>query len=223
MQLKKEIKQMKDITNYRKSYEKSELLETNIPEDPINLFNRWFHEVEDFGGVDEVNAMTVSTIGLDGFPKSRVLLLKQFTYEGFIFYTNYNSEKGRAIANNSNVCLSFFWHSLERQVIIKGIAEKISENLSDGYFESRPTGSKLGAIVSNQSEVISSRAVLEDGLKQLEKDFEGKEIPRPKFWGGFLVRPVEVEFWQGRPNRLHDRIRYHLQQDYSWKIDRLSP
>jgi pyridoxamine 5'-phosphate oxidase len=214
---------MKDITNYRKSYEKSELLETNIPEDPINLFNRWFHEVEDFGGVDEVNAMTVSTIGLDGFPKSRVLLLKQFTYEGFIFYTNYNSEKGRAIANNSNVCLSFFWHSLERQVIIKGIAEKISENLSDGYFESRPTGSKLGAIVSNQSEVISSRAVLEDGLKQLEKDFEGKEIPRPKFWGGFLVRPVEVEFWQGRPNRLHDRIRYHLQQDYSWKIDRLSP
>lgn len=223
MQLKKEIKQMKDITNYRKSYEKSELLETNIPEDPINLFNRWFHEVEDFGGVDEVNAMTVSTIGLDGFPKSRVLLLKQFTYEGFIFYTNYNSEKGKAIANNSNVCLSFFWHSLERQVIIKGIAEKISENLSDGYFESRPTGSKLGAIVSNQSEVISSRAVLEDGLKQLEKDFEGKEIPRPKFWGGFLVRPVEVEFWQGRPNRLHDRIRYHLQQDYSWKIDRLSP
>ena len=223
MQLKKEIKQMKDITNYRKSYEKSELLETNIPEDPINLFNRWFHEVEDFGGVDEVNAMTVSTIGLDGFPKSRVLLLKQFTYEGFIFYTNYNSEKGRAIANNSNVCLSFFWHSLERQVIIKGIAEKISESLSDGYFESRPTGSKLGAIVSNQSEVISSRAVLEDGLKQLEKDFEGKEIPRPKFWGGFLVRPVEVEFWQGRPNRLHDRIRYHLQQDYSWKIDRLSP
>lgn len=223
MQLKKEIKQMKDITNYRKSYEKSELLETNIPEDPINLFNRWFHEVEDFGGVDEVNAMTVSTIGLDGFPKSRVLLLKQFTYEGFIFYTNYNSEKGRAIANNSNVCLSFFWHSLERQVIIKGIAEKISENLSDGYFESRPTGSKLGAIVSNQSEVISSRAVLEDGLKQLEKDFEGKEIPRPKFWGGFLVRPVEVEFWQGRPNRLHDRIRYHLQKDYSWKIDRLSP
>ena len=223
MQLKKEIKQMKDITNYRKSYEKSELLETNIPEDPINLFNRWFHEVEDFGGVDEVNAMTVSTIGLDGFPKSRVLLLKQFTYEGFIFYTNYNSEKGRAIANNSNVCLSFFWHSLERQVIIKGIAEKISENLSDGYFESRPTGSKLGAIVSNQSEVISSRAVLEDGLKQLEKNFEGKEITRPKFWGGFLVRPVEVEFWQGRPNRLHDRIRYHLQQDYSWKIDRLSP
>ncbi|QBN17488.1 pyridoxamine 5'-phosphate oxidase [Flavobacterium nackdongense] len=214
---------MEDLSNYRKSYEKSELLETNIPEDPINLFNKWFHEVEDFGGVDEVNAMTVSTLGLDGFPKSRVVLLKQFTYEGFIFYTNYNSEKGRAIAENPNVCLSFFWPSLERQVIIKGLAEKISENLSDGYFESRPTGSKLGAIVSNQSEIIASRNVLEDSLKQLEIHFEGKEIPRPAFWGGYLIRPVAVEFWQGRPNRLHDRIRYQLQEDYVWKIDRLSP
>lgn len=214
---------MEDLSNYRKSYEKSELLETNIPEDPINLYNRWFHEVEDFGGVDEVNAMTVSTIGLDGFPKSRVVLLKQLTYEGFIFYTNYNSEKGRAIANNPNVCLSFFWSSLERQVIIKGVAEKIPENLSDGYFDSRPTGSKLGAIVSNQSEIIASRSVLEDSLKQLEKHFEGREIPRPEYWGGFLVRPLVVEFWQGRPNRLHDRIRYQLQEDYIWKVDRLAP
>ncbi len=214
---------MEDLSNYRKSYEKSELLETNIPEDPINLFNRWFHEVEDFGGVDEVNAMTVSTLGLDGFPKSRVVLLKQFTHEGFIFYTNYNSEKGRAIANYPNVCLSFFWPSLERQVIIKGLAEKVSENLSDGYFESRPMGSKLGAIVSNQSEIIASRSVLENSLKQLEKNFEGKEIPRPDFWGGFLVRAVAVEFWQGRPNRLHDRIRYQLQEDCFWIIDRLAP
>ncbi|WP_310560026.1 pyridoxamine 5'-phosphate oxidase [Flavobacterium sp.] len=214
---------MEDLSNYRKSYEKNELLETDIPEDPINLFNRWFHEVEDFGGVDEVNAMTVSTLGLDGFPKSRVVLLKQFTYEGFIFYTNYNSEKGRAIAENPNVCLSFFWSTLERQVIIKGVAEKIPENISDGYFESRPTGSKLGAIVSNQSEIIASRSVLEQSLKQLENDFEGKEIPRPDYWGGFLVRPVAVEFWQGRPNRLHDRIRYQLQDDYFWKIDRLAP
>ncbi|MDN3672724.1 pyridoxamine 5'-phosphate oxidase [Flavobacterium branchiarum] len=213
---------MNDLSNYRKSYEKSELLETTIPEDPINLFNRWFHEVEDFGGVDEVNAMTVSTIGLDGFPKSRVVLLKKFSEEGFIFYTNYNSEKGKAIQNNPHVCLSFFWPNSERQVIIKGIATKTAEAVSDGYFDTRPDGSKLGAIVSNQSEVIPSRTFLEENLKALEKEFEGKAIPRPKHWGGFLVTPVEVEFWQGRPNRLHDRIRYVTQADYSWKIERLS-
>lgn len=213
---------MEDLRNYRRSYEKSELIEENLPEDPINLFQKWFHEV-DFGSTEEVNAMTVSTFGLDGYPKSRVVLLKRFTYEGFVFYTNYNSEKGKAIANNPNICLSFFWHSFERQVIIKGKAEKIAENLSDGYFESRPNGSKLGAIVSNQSEVIASREVLEEKLHQSEKDFEGKEIPRPDYWGGYIVKPVEIEFWQGRPNRLHDRIRYKLQDDFSWKIDRLSP
>jgi pyridoxamine 5'-phosphate oxidase len=214
---------MEDLSDYRKSYEKSALLETSIPEDPINLFHKWFHEVEDFGGIEEVNAMTVSTIGLDGFPKSRVVLLKKYSEEGFIFYTNYNSEKGKAITNNPNVCLSFFWHSMERQVIIKGIAEKTPTNISDGYFESRPDGSKLGAIVSNQSEVIPSRAILEEKLKQLELDYQDKVIMRPEFWGGFLIKPVEVEFWQGRPNRLHDRIRYQLQEDFSWKIDRLSP
>lgn len=213
---------MKDLSNYRRSYEKSELTEDNLPEDPIKLFQKWFHEV-DFGSTEEVNAMTISTFGLDGYPKSRVVLLKGFTYEGFVFYTNYNSEKGKAIANNPNICLSFFWHSFERQVIIKGKAEKIPENLSDGYFESRPDGSKLGAIVSNQSEVIPSREILEQKLQQLEKNFEGKEIPRPDYWGGYIVKPVEVEFWQGRPNRLHDRIRYQLQDDYSWKTDRLSP
>ncbi|MEP7094941.1 MAG: pyridoxamine 5'-phosphate oxidase [Flavobacterium sp.] len=214
---------MSDLSNYRKSYEKSELLETTIPEDPINLFNRWFHEVEDFGGTGEVNAMTVSTIGLDGFPKSRVVLLKKYSEEGFIFYTNYNSEKGRAIAQNPHVCLSFFWPNMERQVIIKGIAQKTSENISDNYFDSRPNGSKLGAIVSNQSEVIPSRTFLEENLKQLENDFEGKQIPRPEHWGGFLVAPAEVEFWQGRANRLHDRIRYINQPDYSWLIQRLAP
>lgn len=213
---------MEDLSNYRRSYEKSELTEDNLPEDPIKLFHKWFHEV-DFGSTEEVNAMTVSTFGLDGYPKSRVVLLKRFTYEGFIFYTNYNSEKGKAIDNNPNVCLSFFWHSFERQVIIKGKAEKIPENLSHGYFESRPDGSKFGAIVSNQSEVIPSRESLEQKLQQLEKEFEGKEIPRPDYWGGYIVKPVEVEFWQGRPNRLHDRIRYQLQDDFSWKMDRLSP
>jgi pyridoxamine 5'-phosphate oxidase len=214
---------MKDLSNYRKSYEKSELLETTIPEDPINLFHKWFYEVEEFGGNEEVNAMTISTIGLDGFPKSRVVLLKKFDEEGFVFYTNYHSEKGKAIANNPNVCLSFFWHSMERQVIIKGIAEKTTPNISDNYFDSRPEGSKLGAIVSHQSDVIPSRVFLEDKLKQLEVTFEGNAIPRPAHWGGFLVRPLEVEFWQGRANRLHDRIRYQLEKEYNWKIDRLSP
>jgi len=214
---------MKDLGNYRKSYEKSELLETSIPEDPINLFNKWFYEVEDFGGVDEVNAMTVSTIGLDGFPKSRVVLLKKFNEEGFIFYTNYNSEKGRALLENPNVCLSFFWPALERQVIIKGIAEKTSEITSNNYFDSRPDGSKLGAIVSPQSETIPNRAFLENKLKELEASFEGREIPRPKNWGGFIVKPISVEFWQGRPNRLHDRIIYTILDDFSWKIQRLAP
>jgi pyridoxamine 5'-phosphate oxidase len=214
---------MNDLSNYRKSYEKSELLESNIPEDPINLFNKWFHETEVFGGNDEVNAMTVATVGLDGFPKSRVVLLKKFTEEGFIFYTNYNSEKGKAIAENPNICLSFFWQSMERQVIIKGIAQKTTEIGSDNYFDSRPEGSKLGAIVSNQSEVVPSRAYLEENLKQLEKDFESMVIPRPKHWGGYLVVPVEVEFWQGRPNRLHDRIRYTSQENFSWTKERLSP
>jgi pyridoxamine 5'-phosphate oxidase len=214
---------MKDLSNYRKSYEKSELLEDQIPEDPINLFHKWFYEAEDLNAADEVNAMSVATIGLDGFPKTRVVLLKKFNEEGFIFYTNYNSEKGKAIIENPNVCLSFFWPTVERQIIIKGRAEKTAATISDNYFASRPDGSKLGALVSPQSEVILNREFLENSLIELEKEWEGKEIERPSHWGGFLVRPVEVEFWQGRPNRLHDRIRYQLQNEFDWKIDRLAP
>ncbi len=213
----------KDLSNYRKSYEKSELTEDSIKENPLEQFQKWFYEVEASNGVDEANAMTVSTIGLDGFPKSRVVLMKKYTHEGFIFYTNYNSEKGKAIAKNPSVCLSFFWPNMERQVIIKGTAEKVAENLSDGYFESRPVGSQLGAIASDQSEVVASREVLEKALKDLEKAYEGKEVERPVHWGGYLVRPISMEFWQGRPNRLHDRIRYTLQEDYDWKIERLAP
>ncbi len=213
----------KDLGNYRKSYEKSALSEEAISKNPLEVFQKWFYEVEATDGVDEPNAMTLSTIGSDGFPKSRIVLLKKYTHEGFIFYTNYESEKGKAIAENPHTCLSFFWPNLERQVIIKGTAEKVGANMSDGYFESRPTGSKLGAIVSRQSEVISSRSELENNLKQLEEEYQNSEIVRPDFWGGYLVRPVSIEFWQGRPNRLHDRIRFTLQDDLDWKMERLAP
>lgn len=213
----------KDLSSYRKSYEKEELLEANCPENPMELFQKWFHNADASETVEETNAMTVSTIGEDGYPKSRVVLLKKFTREGFIFYTNYTSEKGKAILANNNVCISFFWPALEQQIIIKGKAKKIAENLSDGYFESRPNGSKLGAWASDQSEVVSSREELENNLKSFEEKFSGKEIPRPNHWGGFIIKPISIEFWQGRPNRLHDRIRYSLMEDFSWNMERLAP
>ena len=213
----------KDLGSYRKSYEKKQLIESNIGDNPMELFQKWFYEIDSNFEIDETNAMTLSTMGLDGYPKSRVVLLKRYTYEGFIFYSNYESEKGKAITQNPNVCISFFWHAAERQIIIKGKAERIAENLSDGYFESRPRGSQLGAVVSKQSDIIANREFLERKLSELELQYQGKEIPRPAFWGGYIVKPVEFEFWQGRPNRLHDRIRFLLQEDYSWKIDRLSP
>ncbi|MFD0993068.1 pyridoxamine 5'-phosphate oxidase [Tenacibaculum geojense] len=212
-----------DLSDYRKSYDKFELLETNCPDNPIELFRDWFLNADESEMVDEANAMNIATIGNDGFPKNRVVLLKKYTHEGFIFYTNYNSEKGKAISYNNHVCLSFFWPGLEQQIIIKGTAKKIADNLSDGYFESRPDGSKLGAWASNQSEVVPNKETLIDNLEKYEKKYQNTEIPRPPHWGGFIVNPISIEFWQGRPNRMHDRIRYSLQKDFSWKIERLAP
>ena len=213
----------KDLSNYRKSYEKQELLESNCPENPLELFQKWFLNADASNTVEETNAVSLSTIGKDGYPKSRIVLLKKYNEEGFIFYTNYNSEKGKAIQENNQVCLSFFWPALEQQIIIKGKAEKLPENLSDGYFESRPTGSKLGAWASNQSSVVNSREELDKQLKNYQQEFKSKEIERPPHWGGFLVKPVSIEFWQGRPNRMHDRILYSLKEDLSWEIEILEP
>lgn len=211
-----------NLTDYRKSYDKYVLEETKLPIHPLELFEKWFDEVDKASGIEETNAMTVSCIGLDGFPKSRVVLLKKFSEAGFIFYTNYNSEKGKAIIKNPNVCISFFWPNLERQVIIKGVASKENEVESTAYFHSRPKGSQLGAWASDQSEIITGRKVLEKNLKLLEETYKDKAIPKPPHWGGFIIKPISIEFWQGRPNRLHDRILYTNVSD-NWQIDRLSP
>jgi len=213
----------KDLSHYRKSYERNPLLKESIPENPMELFQKWFYEADSFDGIEEANAMSVSTLGLDGFPKTRIVLLKRYTWEGFVFFSNYNSEKGKAIEKDPRVSLNFFWHSLERQIVIKGRAEKLAENLSDGYFETRPDGSKLGAWASDQSQEIESREDLDRQLADMETKFKNQEIPRPEHWGGYLVRPESIEFWQGRPNRMHDRLRYTLEEDYNWKIARLQP
>ena len=212
----------KNLSDYRKSYEKGELLLENSPQNPLELFQKWFNEVDSNFKDIEANAMSISTIGKDGFPKTRIVLLKKFNDNGFVFYTNYKSEKGRAIKENPNVCLSFFWEFAERQVIIKGNVEKISEEESDTYFHSRPKGSQLGAIASHQSETIKSREILEANLKAIENEYQNKPTERPKVWGGYIVKPVSIEFWQGRPNRLHDRILYEL-VNKNWVKQRLQP
>ncbi|MGI9527849.1 MAG: pyridoxamine 5'-phosphate oxidase [Weeksellaceae bacterium] len=214
---------MQDLSDFRKSYEKYDLNERDVKANPLELFRDWFNEAVESDAVDEANAMNVSTIGLDGFPKNRVVLLKRYSEEGFVFYTNYESEKGKAILANPKICLSFFWPGLERQIIIKGTAKKVSSNLSDGYFESRPKLSQLSAIVSPQSQVIPSREYLESKQEELKEKYKEIEPSRPEFWGGFIVFPHSIEFWQGRPNRLHDRIRYTLNADYDWIIERLAP
>lgn len=214
---------LRDISDLRKSYQKNSLTEKDLPLNPFSLFDRWFKEVKSNSGNSEVNAMTLSTIDKSGFPKGRIVLLKYYSIDGFIFFTNYNSDKSLSIEINNKVSISFFWEEFERQVIIKGFAKKTSAELSDKYFNSRPKGSKLGALVSeDQSSIIESKEFLIKKFNLLTKDFECKEIERPENWGGFSINPIEYEFWQGGENRLHDRIRYSLSENL-WKIDRLSP
>jgi pyridoxamine 5'-phosphate oxidase len=213
---------MENLHHKRKVYEKSQLIESEIKQNPIEQFRDWFLEASENPGISEANAMAISTVEEDGCPRTRMVLLKSYTYEGFIFYTNYDSKKGKSIEKTHKACLHFFWPGLERQIIIKAELEKIAENLSDGYFHSRPKGSQLGAVVSPQSQEIPNREFLEEKLKDLENKYENSEIPRPENWGGYIARPYEIEFWQGRPNRLHDRIVYQL-EDLDWKITRLAP
>ena len=211
-----------NLHDYRKNYNKGELTKNKVDANPLQQFRKWFYEAKDSESIEEVNAMTLTTLGLDGFSKGRVVLLKKYDEHGFYFYTNYSSEKGKSIAQNNKVSLLFFWPGLERQIIIKGTASKTSEDDSDNYFNSRPKGSQLGALVSNQSEVIENRKVIENKLALLENQYSDKEIKKPANWGGYLVSPISIEFWQGRPNRLHDRIRYRLSH-LDWVIERLSP
>jgi len=212
----------RDLHDYRESYEKGALLIENTDQDPMVQFATWFKEVEAAGGVKEPNAMTIATLGKDGFVKSRIVLLKEYDQEGFVFYTNYNSEKGQSIDNHNQVGVSFFWPNLERQVIIKGIISKVASDRSDAYFNARPKGSQLGALVSDQSAVITDRSVLEEKMILLKAKYENDTVPRPKHWGGYIVKPVSIEFWQGRPSRLHDRIQYRL-EDNKWIKERLAP
>ena len=214
---------MENLHHKRQVYEHSELLDSQVKENPMEQFRDWFLDADQHPNIAEANAMSVSTIEEDNCPRTRIVLLKSYTWEGFVFYTNYQSKKGKAIEKNTKACLHFFWPALERQVIIKAEIELVSEQMSNDYFASRPRGSQLGAVVSPQSEIVPNREFLQEKLAQLEQNMEGKEILRPKHWGGYLAKPYEIEFWQGRPNRLHDRIVYQLQEDYNWKISRLAP
>jgi len=212
----------KDLGHLRKTYEKGSLEISSVGNDPLLFFKKWYDQAQSNKSIDEANAFSLSTVGKDGFPKSRIVLLKSFDSSGFVFYTNYNSAKGKDILNSPKVGVSFYWPSLERQVIIKGIACKLEGELSDKYFDSRPIGSRLGAIVSNQSQVIPNRNILEEKLDYLKKFYKEKSPKRPENWGGFKITPTSYEFWQGRSNRLHDRIIFNDLVD-KWTIKRLSP
>ncbi|PKV48288.1 pyridoxamine 5'-phosphate oxidase [Aquimarina sp. MAR_2010_214] len=195
------------------------MINSSEDHNPIQHFQQWFHEVDKAHPEDEANAMLLSTIGVDGFPKSRIVLLKRFTWEGFIFFTNYNSEKGKAIAQNNKISIAFNWAAAKKEVLITGTAVKIAKNLSEGYFESRPEGSKLGAWASDQSEVVASRKVLENQLQQYEIKFKNQVIPKPEHWGGYLIKPNGFEFIEHQVREGFDHItKYKLQPNYNWSL-----
>lgn len=212
----------KTIADLRKDYTLEGLSKTEIDPNPFIQFKKWFDQAL-AAQLPEPNAMTIATATPEGTPSARMVLLKDFDERGFVFFTNYNSHKGQELAENPQAALVFWWAELERQVRISGYVEKVSETESDQYFHSRPANSRLGAWVSNQSEVIESREALEQRLQEFQSKYENQEIPRPSHWGGLRVIPSEIEFWQGRSSRLHDRLLYTRLDDGSWKIERLSP
>lgn len=211
-----------DIAALRQDYAAHGLRRADLDADPIKQFAKWFGEAA-AAEIRDVNAMTLATVDDEGRPDARIVLLKAISDRGFVFFTNYGSTKGRELDANANAALVFFWVQLERQIRIRGAVEKTSRAESEEYFRSRPLGSRLGACTSSQSEVIRDRAALETRLAELTAQYEGADIPLPEHWGGYRVVPSQIEFWQGRPNRLHDRFRYTREADDAWMIDRLSP
>ena len=210
-----------DLKNLRKSYSKHVIGFNNIPDDPLDFFADWFKEYLDINK-DEANACILSTVSNEGVPSSRVVLLKDIKDNGFVFFTNYNSLKASEMSNNNNVALNFYWPELERQVRIVGVSEKTSEEESDNYFKSRPRASQIGAWASEQSKVIELDYSFKDIISDIENRFHEKEVKRPCYWGGYCVSPNRIEFWQGRPSRLHNRLVYFLINGI-WKSERLSP
>ena len=210
------------IADIRKDYKKAALSEADVAPDPIRQFEHWWHEAVN-SEIEEVNAMTLATASCDGLPSARIVLLKGFSTDGFIFFTNYNSYKGTHLQENPRAALVFFWKELERQVRITGIVSKLEDAASVEYFASRPLTSQIGAIASPQSQVIKDRKWLEDRFNEISAQAETTPVQRPAHWGGYLVKPVSIEFWQGRSSRLHDRIQYSLEQSGDWKIERLAP
>ncbi len=213
---------MSSIAAIRKEYKLQSLSEAQVDKSPLKQFDLWWKEARN-SDIEEPNAMTLATASGDGIPAARIVLLKEFDEKGFVFFTNYNSYKAQHLDENPRACLVFFWKELQRQVRITGLVEKVTAAESDTYFSRRPEGSKLGAWASPQSQVIAGRAWLEENEKKFHDRFGEKELEPPSHWGGYRVKPVTIEFWQGRPNRLHDRIQYSLMDNNSWAIERLAP